>query len=187
MSTTLNLSSTLNGNIQNSLQTYNTRLRNTININLDAMRTLTNVVDEDTGYITDLTITSPETDLLIGGILNIMQVGLSAGFLKMSVNGTSEKKFYVSFMIPYRPSICEIKLVAVAAVDITYLIRPDHVIATPPATNAPIARSANNLYTDIFEYNNANYTQWVTELQTAFNNSLDLVSAFIAADGDAQF
>lgn len=187
MSTTLNLSSTLSNSIQNSLQSYNTKFRNTVTVNLDAMMTLTNVLDEQTGYITDLIVDSPETDILMAGIIKIMQVGLSAGYLKLSSSGSSDKKFYLSFMIPYRPTACEIRLIAVAAVDVTYLIDADHTIATPAATNGPTARDANTLYVDEFAYSNANYTQWITELRTALNNSLDIVDGFIAADGEAQF
>lgn len=187
MSTIFNLSSTLNNNVQNSLQSYNATFRNTVNVNLAAMMALTNVLEEQTGYITDLVIDSPETDVLMAGIMKIMQVGLSAGFLKLSSSGTSDKKFYLSFMIPYRPTACEIKLIAVAAVDVTYLIDGSHTVALPAAENAPSARDAHSLYVTDLAYSNANYTQWISELTTALNNSLDIVDAFIAADGGAQF
>jgi hypothetical protein len=186
MSTIFNLSSNLNNNIQNSLQSYNGTFRSTVNVNLAAMMAMTNVLEEQTGHIVDLVsnVGATETDLLMQGIMKIMHVGLRAGFLKFSISGASEKRFYVSFMIPYRPTACEIKLVAVAAVDITYLVDATHASLFPDSSDA---RDANELYASDLSHNNANYTQWITELTTALNNSLDIVDAFIAADGGAQF
>jgi len=150
---------------------------------------MTNLCEENTGHITDLISVGKdglsETDHLIRGILKIARAGINAGFLKLSTTEGSDHRHYLSFMIPYRPSICEIRLVAVAAVDITNLL--DASVNVHTEDIHVNATRSDELYEGIFHKNNAKYIQWITELTTAFHNSLEIVDAFIASDGGAQF
>jgi hypothetical protein len=148
---------------------------------------MTNLVEENTGHITDLMSVGAdnlsETDHLIRGILKIARAGINAGFLKLSTTEGSDHRHYLSFMIPYRPSACEIRLVAVAAVDITNLINADENHHTHDVLASVVI--ANDLYDGVFRRNNADYIAWITELSTAFINSQEIVDAFIATEGDA--
>jgi hypothetical protein len=181
MSTIFNLSTNLSNNVQNSLTSYNATFRNTVNINLCAMMSMTNLCEEQTGSVTDLVSFGgdglSETDHLIRGILKITRAGINAGFLKLSTSGGSDTRHYLSFMIPYRPNACEIRLVAVAAVDVTNLL--DSGLTGHTSDVFADAVIANTLYEEVFGCNNASYTAWLGELTAAFNNSLDIVDTFI--------